>query len=236
MAIDDLPMPVVNLLNVIGVPWPYVDEDTVAEFASLVRRFGQAVETTHRDGTVHVQGVAAAYQSTASDQMVSGWQQLSNRHVTDIVEACWVLAGALDVAAGYIVMQKAAALAELVGMAAAFAADQVAAVATLGLAEAAAPAIIAGAKKVMTSLVMDLEQHLIATVANAALAPLLAKVEAALAGLDWSQSDTEVPAGDGAVELDASEARTHALALNWYASDMRGHAQTFAAGIRALRF
>jgi hypothetical protein len=24
MAVDDLPLPVVNFLNVIGVPWPYV--------------------------------------------------------------------------------------------------------------------------------------------------------------------------------------------------------------------
>lgn len=48
MAIDDLPLPVVNFLNVIGVPWPYVNEDTVSQFASLVREFGQAVETTHR--------------------------------------------------------------------------------------------------------------------------------------------------------------------------------------------
>jgi hypothetical protein len=35
MAIDDLPLPVVNFLNVIGVPWPYINEDTVWEFAGL---------------------------------------------------------------------------------------------------------------------------------------------------------------------------------------------------------
>jgi hypothetical protein len=35
---------------------------------------------------------------------------------------------------------------------------------------------------------MDLQQYLIAMVAQAALKPLMAKVEAALAGLDWSQS------------------------------------------------
>jgi hypothetical protein len=29
VAIDDLPLPVVNFLNVLGVPWPYVDEDVV---------------------------------------------------------------------------------------------------------------------------------------------------------------------------------------------------------------
>jgi hypothetical protein len=33
MAVDDLPLPVVNFLNVIGVPWPYIDEDVLVEFA-----------------------------------------------------------------------------------------------------------------------------------------------------------------------------------------------------------
>jgi hypothetical protein len=48
VAIDDLPLPVVNFLNVIGVPWPYVNEDTVMQFATLVREFRQAVQTTPR--------------------------------------------------------------------------------------------------------------------------------------------------------------------------------------------
>jgi hypothetical protein len=49
VAIDDLPMPVVNFLNVIGVEWPYVNEDSIHQFATLVREFGQAVERTHQD-------------------------------------------------------------------------------------------------------------------------------------------------------------------------------------------
>jgi hypothetical protein len=51
MAVDDLPLPVVDFLNVIGVPWPYVSEDTVMQFATLVREFRQAVQTTHQDAT-----------------------------------------------------------------------------------------------------------------------------------------------------------------------------------------
>ena len=59
LAIDDLPLPVVNFLNVIGVPWPYVNEDTVSEFSSLVRRFGQAVETTHQDAARSIAGATS---------------------------------------------------------------------------------------------------------------------------------------------------------------------------------
>jgi hypothetical protein len=43
LAIDDLPLPAVNLLNVIGVLWPYINEDTVWVLAGrLVRYFRQA--------------------------------------------------------------------------------------------------------------------------------------------------------------------------------------------------
>jgi hypothetical protein len=48
---------------------------------------------------------------------------MSAAHVDEIVNGCSVLAGALDVAAGYIVGQKAEAIAVLVGPAASFIAD-----------------------------------------------------------------------------------------------------------------
>lgn len=236
VAIDDLPMPVVNFLNAIGVPWPYVNEDTVTEFSSLVRQFGQAVNTTHQEATRHVTGVAAAYKSAASQKMLDGWQRLSDQHVREILDGCAVLADALEVAAGYIVTQKAEALATLVELAAAFFADQAAAVATFGLAEAAVPLIIEGAEKLMDSLIMDLQQYLISMVAEAALKPLFAKVEAALAGLDWSQSGAVAPERATGFSLTASAALAHASGLDDYAAQMRAHAETFAAGIRGLSF
>lgn len=235
MAIDDLPLPVVNFLNAIGVPWPYVNEDTVMRFSSLVSQFGQAVETTHQEATQHVAGVAAAYKSASSQKMLNGWQKLSSQHVTEIVDGCSVLAVALKAAAGYIVAQKVEAIAELVGMASAFVADQVAAVFTFGIAEAAAPLIVVGAERLVESLEADLQQYLIAQVAEAALKPLLAKVETALSGLDWSQSGASSAPGSG-FELDATAALAHASGLDAYASQMRAHAQVFASGIRGLSF
>lgn len=236
MAIDDLPLPVVNFLNVIGVPWPYVNEDTVSEFASLVRGFGQAVETTHQDATRELAGVAEAYRSVASERMLDGWGRLSGRHVSEIVDGCAVLAGALDAAAVYIVAQKAEALVTLVGMAAAFVGDQAAAIATFGIAEVAAPLIVEAAEKLMDSLIMDLQQYLISMVAAAALKPLFATVEAALAGLDWSQSGAS-PVGRGTgFELHAPTALGHAQALSGYAAEMRTQVAAFAAQIRGLRF
>jgi hypothetical protein len=156
MAIDDLPLPVVNFLNAIGVPWPYLNEDTVWQFASLVRDFGQAVQNTHQNATDAVTAIAGAHQAASTEIMKSGWAKLSGQHVDEIVTSCGALADALDAAGGYVVAQKAEAIGELIGMAAAFVADQAAALVTFGLSEAALPLIEEAAAKLVESLEADL--------------------------------------------------------------------------------
>lgn len=235
MAIDDLPGPVVTFLNVIGVPWPYINEDAVSQFATLSRTFATAVQTTHQDATAAVHGVAAGYQSAASQQMTSGWDELTGRHVTEIVDACHVLADALDAAAGFIVAQKAAAIAELIGMAATFAADQAAAVATFGLAEAAVPLIIAAGRKLMESLIQDIVMYITGRVVDAALKPLLARVTDALAGLDWSRA-TPAGARSAGFTLHRPTVSAHVAALRQHAESFRAHTAAFQAGIQALDF
>jgi len=235
VAIDDLPLPVVNFLNAIGVPWPYLNEDTVTQFASLVRGFRQAVHTTHQDATRAVAAIARAHRSVSTERMQAGWQKLSARHVDELMAGCTVLADALDAAAGYIVVQKAGAIGVLTGMAAAFFADQAASVATLGLAEAAAPAIIEGAQRLVESLVMDVQQYVVAAVIEAAARPLFTRVESALAGLDWAQAGTAAgtPAG---FSLDAAGVHAQTQALRTYAAALRDHAAAFEAGVRGLSF
>jgi hypothetical protein len=235
VAIDDLPLPVVNLLNVIGVPWPYVDEGTVLQLATLTREFAQAVQTTHDDATMAIRGIATTYQGSATGAMASGWAKLSARHVDEIVGGCLVLAAALEVAAAYIVAQKAEAIAILAGMAAAFVADQAAAVATFGIAEVAVPLIIEGAERLMKSLVLDLEQYVIGQVIEAAAKPLFAKISDALAGLDWSRSGAEVEPPT-AVSLDASAIAVHIATLRVHADAIQQHGVRFRQSVASLAF
>jgi hypothetical protein len=235
MAIDDLPGPVVNLLNVIGVPWPYINEDTVSQFATLTRQFAQAIENTHQDATQAVNKIAEWHQSASTERMQAGWMSMAYQHVSELVTGGHVLADALDVAVGYIVAQKAEAIATLVGMAAAFVADQAASILTLGLAEAAVPLIIAAAEKVVKSLVMDLQQHIVGQVIEAAAKPLFAKIEAAMTALNWSSTGGSSGCSRG-FNLDASSVQTQTAALRQYAKTMRWHGQAFHEGVRGLTF
>ncbi len=235
MAIDDLPLPVINLLNAIGVPWPYLNEDTVAEFAALVREFRSSIEGVHTESSAAVAAITRAHQSVSTEAMQSGWTSLTSRHVSELTAGCSVLADALDVAAGYIVAQKAEAIGVLVGLAAAFVADQAAAVVTFGLAEAAVPAMVAGAEAVVRSLAADIEQYIIGTVVTTAARPLFAKVEEALAGLDWSQSGAT--AGPPvSVILDPASVRAETAALRGHAASLQAHAVTFQQGVQGLNF
>ncbi|HET9171518.1 MAG TPA: hypothetical protein VFN97_18915 [Actinospica sp.] len=235
MAADDLPGPVVTFLNVIGIDWPYIDEDQVRQFATLVREFGQAVDQTHQDATQAIQGFSQAYQGSSTQVMSSGWSNLSAAHVTEIVEGTRILAEALDIGADFIVAQKIEAIAELIVMAATFVADQAAAVATLGLAEAAVPAIIAAGKALVETLKQQIIQMIAGQIIEAAAKPLFAKVEQMVSGLDWSNAG----GGGGqssAVQIDFAEARQHVETLRAHAETMAGHAQTLSSGLSGLSF
>jgi hypothetical protein len=84
VAFDDLPLPVVNLLNAIGVPWPYLNEDTISEFAGLVREFRSAVAATHEEASEAVAAITRAHQSVSTEVMQSGWTSLAARHVSEL--------------------------------------------------------------------------------------------------------------------------------------------------------
>jgi hypothetical protein len=235
VAVDDLPGPVVTFLNVIGVPWPYLNEDDVHHFAALVREFGQAVQKTHQDATETLGAFAQAYQSSATEQMRSGWAELSANHVQPLVEGAGVLADALEVGAGFIVAQKVEAIAELAGMAGAFLADQAASVATFGLAETAVPLIIEAGKKLLETLKQQIIQYLTGQIIEAAAKPLFEKIEQALSGLDWSQTSAAAAPGAG-FSLDFEEAAKHLSILRDHAETMRGHAEKLRSGLQGLEF
>ena len=236
VAIDDLPMPVVNFLNVIGVEWPYLNEDSLYAFGRLVREFGQAVRTTHDDATQTIHALGSSYQGAAYTQLRNRWTEMSATHVTELVDACGVVADACDAAAGYVIGQKVVAVGELVGMAATFFADQAAAVATAGLAEAAVPVIIAAAKKLGESLIQDLEQYLIGQLVEAAIKPLFAKVEQAMQGLQWQGGGGGGAAVEPAFQVDTAHMLAHAAAMHAHADQFAAHARTFASQAAAISF
>ena len=239
MAIE-LPGEVVSFLQFIGVNWPQVNEDSVRTFATHVRTFATSIEDTHQQATSTVKAMGSAYQANSYELLVSKWAHLSNGHMSDLLTACHALATALDAGADYIVAMKLDCIAELVALAVSFVADQAAAVATFGLAEAAEALIVEAAEKAVDFLEQQLIQYIIAQVVEAALTPLLGVIMKAVAGMTYSALEDMLGVsgngpGDG-FTVHPDELRGHAKVFAQHAETVQGHAQTFSGGIAGLSF
>ncbi|GAB2722538.1 WXG100 family type VII secretion target [Kitasatospora kifunensis] len=234
MAIE-LPDEVVSMLQFIGVNWPQVNEDKVREFATHVRTFANNVHDTHQDSTATVKQLSEVYQGASYDALIKRWAELSNSHMNDLVTACHTVADALDVAAGVIVGMKLQAIEELTVMAITFVADQAAAVATFGLAEAGLVLLEEAVTGVVNYLEQQLEQYIIGQVIEAAITPLAEVVGKAVSGLVYKGAEAAMGLpGDGGSGTPTSFS-IHPQAMLVHAETMHGHAETVAAHAEDLR-
>jgi uncharacterized protein YukE len=199
MALDP-PTEVVQLLNFIGVDWPMINEDTVREVAGFVKEFADDVQSSHQDATQAIHAMGSAYQGASYEALVQGWADKSTTHMTALLDACNVVVKALDAAADFIVAQKVVAIGELVALAASFAADQAAAVATFGLAEAALAAIEMAARKAVEFMEQQLEQFIVAEVIEAGFKALKPVIESAMKGFVFEATSGALGAVAGAGE------------------------------------
>jgi uncharacterized protein YukE len=243
MAIE-LPGEVVSFLQFIGVNWPNVNEDKVREFATHVRDFADSVDGTHQDATNTIKQLGAAYQGASYDALLSKWAQMSGSHMTELVQACHTVATALDAAADVIVGMKVEAIAELVALAASFVADQAAAIATFGLAEAAEALIVEAAEKLVDFLEQQLEQYIIGEVIEAAIGPLVATVGKAVSGLVYQAAESALGvSADGAAgsvgegfSVEPDQLHAHAALMHNHAQAIASHADAFRTKLAGVSF
>jgi uncharacterized protein YukE len=240
----ELPEEVVSLLQFIGINWPNVNEDKVREFAGHIRDFATKVDQTHQDSTATIKKMADVYQGASYDALLAKWGQMSDSHMSELLTACHTVATALDVAADVIVGMKGAAIAELVALAASFVADQAAAVATLGLAEAAEALIVEAAEKAVNYLEQQLEQHIIGEVIEAAVNPLVEVVGRAASSLMFQAAESALgvsaDGGGGGVgtgfSIHPEELQARAALMKTHAETVASHAEEFRARAAGVSF
>jgi hypothetical protein len=248
MALDP-PMEVVQFLNFIGVHWPMVNEDMVREVAGLVQRFAESVEQTHREATAAIGRMGEAYQGGSYDLLVRRWADMSQRHMSELLAGCHTVVIGLHLAADYIVMMKAVAIGELVALAASFAADQAAAVATLGLAEAAELAIVKAAQKAVAFLEQQLTLYILAEVVETGFKSLRPIIQRAVDGFVFHAASAALgtpasldPGADGSAGPGASfrihpgQLRDHAQLLHQHADTVAAHARTLVGQLTGVSF
>lgn len=237
MAIE-LPGPVVDLLQFFGIDWPTINEDSVRELAGHVRQFAQNLDSVRQDAGSTIQDMGQAYQGASYEALLDLWANKSSKHLQELIEACHIVGDALDAGADVIVGMKVAAIGELVALAVSFVADQAAAVATFGLAEAALAAIEVAARKIIDFLVQQIIGYLTSEIVGAALQPLLGKVASAVEG--WAFQELSSALGGAAVGSSfmgsPDELVAHSATMQGHAETAAGHAQTFRAAVAGVSF
>lgn len=234
MAIE-LPGPVSDLLNFVGIPWINVNEDKVREFATHVRQFASDVSDVHQNATSTLNRLGSGYEGAAYDRLMQMWGTKSTSHISELTEGCGVLASALDVGADFIVTTKVGCIAELAAMAAEFVADQAASAVTFGIAEAALPEIEEATVKLMEFAEQEIEQQVIGQVANAALQPLMGKIESLVEGLLLGGGGGGGGTGPG-FKVDHEHLDAHASEMQGHADELASHVQKFTSNVSALDF
>jgi len=234
MAIE-LPEPVSQFLNFIGIPWINVNEDKVREFATHVKQFGAELADTHGSATSTLTDLSSGYQGAAYEALMKMWGDKSTAHIKELTEACDVLATALDAGADFIEAQKIACIAELAVLAASFLADQAAAVVTFGASEALLPAIEAAGRKLVEFLEQQLEQYIIGEITNAALQPLIGKIESMVEGLVFGGGGDGGEAGASYL-VDPDHLSAQAAVMSSHADAIRATVSNFTANVNGLDF
>jgi uncharacterized protein YukE len=240
----ELPGPVADFLNFVGISWPNVNEDAVREMGSHIRSFASSIEATHKDATATIAAANSGYQGASYEALARRWASMSSSHVSDLVTACHGVADACDVAADVITGMKVEAIGQLGVQAAAFIADQAAAVETFGLSELAMPAIIAAGKKIVDFLKNELIQHIMGELIGKAVQPLIGTVEKAIDGLTFKAAEsllgvTDAGGGGAAASsmaVDSEALRAHSATMHQHAETVSAHAATLQANLAGVSF
>ncbi|WP_217505245.1 WXG100-like domain-containing protein [Streptomyces lunaelactis] len=162
-----LPDDLVEVLNLVGVDWPQIDEDEVKGSAKDYRNLAEGVRDAVREGNdacSHIVGGRSKGETvTAIDRR---WGKLTTRDLATFAKGCDDLAGALDECADLILGCKIAIIADLttaaaaatagvVGMFFTFGASGLLSAAAIGIARVAVHEAIDYAISEITSIVTE---------------------------------------------------------------------------------
>ncbi|MFF4955016.1 DUF6531 domain-containing protein [Streptomyces chattanoogensis] len=162
-----------ELLDLIGVSWPNVDEDDYREMANAMREFADDIDEGANEAHSAIQGlVGSAGGSLAVEALNAHWGKINGKHLKGLAD-CGRMAGtAMDGVAVLIEGAKIGALVQLGILAAEVIAAQAAAPFTLGLSELGAMGATQATRLILKRLFKEVCQQVAEQVVSIALTPV----------------------------------------------------------------
>ncbi|MCZ7416187.1 DUF6531 domain-containing protein [Streptomyces sp. WMMC897] len=171
-----LPSEADMVLDLIGVPWPNVDEDAYRDMADNLRDFADDVEDDAHSARQGVKRLISSGESEALTALNGHWEKVDNTHLKDLASAARIMATALDGAAGIIEAQKVVAVGHLVACAATATTSAVGAFFTFGASTVIGAAAVATCRKLVKEAIQtamdEAVKHIIAAMAEPAVVAL----------------------------------------------------------------
>lgn len=169
-----------EILDIIGVSWPNVDEDDYREMATAMREFAGDINDGAGQAHEAVQAlVSSAGGGQAADALNAHWSKINGTHLAKLAQCGELAATALDGVAVLIEGAKLGAIVQLGILAAEVIAAQAAAPFTFGLSELGALGATQATRVIVKRLFKEVCQQVAEQVVSIALTP----VEEALAAM-----------------------------------------------------
>ena len=237
MAIN-LPHWLVEVVGVLGFNWPEIDEDQLREAAKHLRNYAHDCEQSHDKAHGVITGdLRQVYAAQSYTALAQAWSEQSSGHMKDMIEACRLFAGGLEIAAVGVEGMKGEVIVQLGIAAAEFVADQAAAVATFGIAEAAEPLFIEAQNKILDAVLQRFEGEVVGKLVDATIGPIEEQVERAAQKLLFMEAGSLTVGGPPpSLTLDTAAIRGHGDTIKGEADANLAGGRSFANKVGMLSF
>ncbi|PWI42571.1 hypothetical protein [Streptomyces sp. ICBB 8177] len=234
----NLPHWLAEVVNILGFNWPEIDEDQLREAAKNLRSYAQDCESSHNVTHGVVTGdLPQVYAAQSYTALAELWGGRTQNHMKDLIEVCRLLADALDVAALGVEGMKDECLVQLGVAAGELIGDQIGAVFTLGLSEAAAAAEIELQNRLLDGILQRFEQEVVGVLVGKMTGPLKEQVDRAVEKLLFEEvAHLAVGGPPPGLKLDTGAMRVHAGTIGDQVDANLSGGRTFASKMSALSF
>ncbi|WP_369147254.1 nucleic acid/nucleotide deaminase domain-containing protein [Streptomyces sp. R44] len=199
-----LPDDLVEVLDLVGVDWPQIDEDEVKASAKDFRKLADGIRDAVKEGNNACSHIVAGKSKGETVKAIDRhWGKLTTKDLATFAKGCDDLAGALDDCAGLIVTCKVAVIAKLTATAATATAGIIGMFFTAGLSGLLSAAAIAAARLVIQEAIDYAIEQITSIAGEKIEGMILAEIEELFSGhLGGDSSSEGMPAGSADMAQD----------------------------------
>ncbi|MFD8549084.1 nucleic acid/nucleotide deaminase domain-containing protein [Streptomyces sp. NPDC059649] len=162
-----------EILDIIGVSWPNVDEDDYRDMADALREFADDIDGGANEAHQAIQSfVGSAGGSLGVEALNAHWGKINGKHLKGLADCGRLAATAMDAVALLIEGAKLAAIVQLGILAAEVVAAQAAAPFTFGLSELGALAGTQVTRLAVRKIIKEVCQQVVEQIVSVALTPI----------------------------------------------------------------